>query len=66
MNKQLFNTEFKNGYCVTVVSQSRFELKYHVEVFHVSEPQDIHRVDFHSAREVFGYLSDIQNYKQID
>nr|DAM42439.1 MAG TPA: hypothetical protein [Caudoviricetes sp.] len=66
MDKQLFNTEFKNGYCVTVVSQSRFELKYHVEVFHVSDPHDIHRVDFHSAREVFGYLSDIQNYKQKD
>lgn len=46
MDKQLFNTEFKNGYYVTVVSQSRFELKYHVEVFHVSEPQDVHRIDF--------------------
>jgi hypothetical protein len=64
MDKQLFNTEFKNGYYVTVVSQSRFELKYHVEVFHVSEPQDVHRIDFHTAREVFGYLSDIQNYKK--
>ena len=66
MDKQLFNTEFKNGYCVTVVIQSRFELKYHVDVFHVNEPQDIHGVDFHTAREVFGYLSDIQNYKQKD
>lgn len=66
MDKQLFSTEFKNGYCVTVFSQSRFELKYHVEVFHVNEPQDTHRVDFHSACEVFGYLSDIQNYKQKD
>lgn len=66
MDRLLFNTEFKNGYYVTVVSQSRFELKYHVEVFHVNEPQDTHRVDFHTAREVFGYLSDIQNYKKID
>lgn len=64
MDKQLFSTEFKNGYCVTVFSQSRFELKYYVEVFHVNEPQDTHRVEFHTAREVFGYLSDIQNYKQ--
>ena len=32
MDKQLFSTEFKNGYCVTVFSQSRFELKYYVEV----------------------------------
>ena len=52
MDKQLFSTEFKNGYCVTVVSQSN--------------PQDTHRVDFNTAREVFGYLSDIQNYKQKD
>lgn len=66
MDKQLFSTEFRNGYCVTVVNQSRFELKYYVEIFHVNEPQDTHRVDFHTAREVFGYLSDIQNYKQKD
>lgn len=66
MDKLLFSTEFKNGYCVTVFSQSRFELQYYVEIFHVNEPQDTHRVEFHAAREVFGYLSDIQNYKQKD
>ena len=66
MDRLLFNTEFTNGYCVLVFSQSRFELKYYVEVFHVNEPQDTQRVEFHSAREVFGYLSDIQNYKQKD
>lgn len=64
MSNQLFNTEFKNGYCVTVVSPTR--LKYYVELFHINDPQDTHRVDFHTAREVFGYLSDIQNYKQKD
>lgn len=66
MTNQLFNTEFTNGYCVTVYSQSKFELQYYVEVFHVNEPQDTHRVDFHTTREVFGYLSDIQKYKQKD
>lgn len=66
MDKRLFSTEFTNGYCATVSSQSRFDLKYYVEVFHVNESQDTHRVDFHTAREVFGYLSDIQNYKQKD
>ena len=66
MNTLLFSTEFKNGYCVTVFSQSRFEFKYYVEVFHVDEPQDTHGAEFHSAREVFGFLSDTQNYKQKD
>lgn len=64
MDKRLFTTEFKNGYCVTVFSPSR--LKYYVEVFHVNDPQDTHGVEFHTAREVLGYLSDTQNYKQKD
>ncbi|QOI68857.1 hypothetical protein phi9184_ORF038 [Enterococcus phage 9184] len=66
MDRRLFSTEFTNGYCVTVFSQSEFELQYYVEIFHVNEPQDTHRVEFNSAREVFGYLSDIQSYKQKD
>lgn len=64
MDKQLFSTEFTNGYCATVFSQSRFDLKYYVEVFHVSEPQDTHRVDFSYSTRCF--LDIYQIFKTIN
>lgn len=58
----LFSTTFKNGYVVVVKFDGILEV-YKVDVWYYLDATDRHTTEFYNAREVYGYMADVQSYK---